>query len=317
MKPVVCLMGPTASGKTGLSLALAERLSARGQPVEIVSVDSAQVYRGMDIGTAKPEAAARAEVPHHLIDICDPADPYSAARFRADARAAMSDIHARGRLPLLVGGTMLYFRALTSGLSELPSADASMRTRITAQADNEGWPALHAQLAKLDPVTALRLHPNDGQRIQRALEVVETTGQPLSSLHGARPATAIDLVFLKLALIPAQRAELHRRIEQRLREMMANGFVNEVAQLRSRGDLNPSLPSVRAVGYRQLWAHLDGEYGLVEAGEKTLAATRQFAKRQITWLRSEHDLCWLNSEAPDAVELALRQIDEWRLKSSC
>lgn len=317
MKPVVLIMGPTASGKTGLSLELAARLAERGQGAEIISVDSAQVFRGMDIGSAKPDAAQRAQLPHHLIDICDPSETYSAARFRADACRLIEEIRARGNLPLLVGGTMLYFRALTQGLSELPSADPELRGRITAQARHGGWPALHAQLAQLDPVTATRLHPNDGQRIQRALEVIQTSGRPLSELHGAPNPSATDLRFLKFALAPPERADLHARIASRLRQMMAQGFVEEVRRLRARGDLHPGMPSMRAVGYRQLWAHLDGEYDLAAAEQKALEATRQFAKRQITWLRSEHDLCWLNSDAADAVYLALRRIDEWTPETPC
>ncbi|MGQ0503613.1 MAG: tRNA (adenosine(37)-N6)-dimethylallyltransferase MiaA [Panacagrimonas sp.] len=314
MRPVVLLMGPTASGKTGLSLALAEQLRTRGQSVEIVSVDSVQIYRGMDIGTAKPDAAARAAVPHHLIDICDAADPYSAARFCVDARAAIDAIHARGALPLLVGGTMLYFRALTAGLSPLPTADPALRATLAARAGREGWPALHQHLARLDPVTAARLHPNDGQRIQRAIEVIETSGQSLSSLHAQSVEVAPDLRFLKLALMPAERAVLHARIERRLAAMLAQGFIEEVAALRARGDLDPALPSMRAVGYRQIWDHLDGHYDAAEARLRALSATRQFAKRQATWLRSEHDLCWLNPESADVLGATLRQVDAWMTK---
>ena len=317
-RPVVLLMGPTASGKTGLSMSLAARLAARGETVEIISVDSAQVYRGMDIGTAKPDLAERAGVPHHLIDICEPTEAYSAARFVVDARRLIAEIRARGHLPLLVGGTMLYYRALTQGLSELPSADPALRARITAQAQAQGWPALHAQLATVDAITARRLHPNDGQRIQRALEVIETSGRSLSELHGLAGTTdEAQNGFLKLALMPPERADLHSRIALRLQQMFEQGFVEEVGRLRARDDLHLELPSMRAVGYRQIWRHLEGQTTLVEAQAQALAATRQFAKRQITWLRSEHDLCWLNSEAPDAVDLALRQFDEWTPKSPC
>lgn len=315
--PVVLLMGPTASGKTGLSLALAGRLAAQGRPVEIISVDSAQVYRGMDIGTAKPDAEMRARVPHHLIDLCDPAQPYSAARFRDDALALIDAVRARGRLPLLVGGSMLYFRALTAGLSDLPSADPGIRAQLSAQAAREGWPSLHALLARHDPPTAARLHPNDGHRIQRALEVWMTTGRTPSSLRGASRRDAGGFDGVKLALMPPERAELHTRIAIRLQQMMEQGFAGEVARLHARGDLHTGLPSVRAVGYRQLWAWQDGECDLAEATRKALEATRQFAKRQVTWLRSEHDLCWLNSDAADVVELALGRIDEWRPKSTC
>ncbi|MGQ0530218.1 MAG: tRNA (adenosine(37)-N6)-dimethylallyltransferase MiaA [Panacagrimonas sp.] len=317
-RPVVLLMGPTASGKTGLSLALAQRLAARGETVEIISVDSAQVYRGMDIGTAKPDRLERAGVVHHLIDICEPTEAYSAARFVDDAKRLIGEIRAREHLPLLVGGTMLYHRALTQGISDLPSADPAVRARITAQAQAQGWPALHAQLAGLDAITAQRLHPNDGQRIQRALEVIETSGRTLSELHGRKAVTEdADVGFLKLALMPPQRAELHARIVLRLQQMFEHGFVAEVQQLRARGDLHLELPAMRAVGYRQIWLHLEARTPRAEAEAQALAATRQFAKRQITWLRSEHDLCWLNSESPDVVDVALRQIDEWKPKSPC
>lgn len=300
--PVIMLMGPTASGKTGLSLALAERL-----PVEIVSVDSALVYRGMDIGSAKPDAAMRSRVPHHLIDILDPAEPYSAARFAEDARRLIGEIRARGNVPLLVGGTMLYFRALQAGLNDMPSADRALRARIEARAEAEGWPAQHARLARLDPRTAARLHPNDRQRIQRALEIVELTGRPLAEFH-AQPRSGAGVAgrIVKLALNPPERAELHARIERRFRDMMEQGFLDEVACLHARGDLHPDLPSVRAVGYRQLWMHLDGECGLDEAVARGIAATRQFAKRQVTWLRSEPDLAWLDPAAPDLPDRALR-----------
>ncbi len=313
--PVVLLMGPTASGKTDCSLRLADRLASQGRAVEIVSVDSAQVYREMNIGTAKPDAQARGRIPHHLIDICDPTEPYSAARFRSDATRLIYEIRARGRIPMLVGGSMLYFRALTGGLSDLPSANPGLRAGITGRAAREGWPALHSQLATLDAPTAARLHPNDGHRIQRALEVVMATGQPLSALRGA--AAPRDQAFegVKLAVMPPERAELHARIASRLQQMMAQGFAAEVARLHARKDLHLELPSVRAVGYRQLWAWLDGEGDLAQATQKALEATRQLAKRQITWLRSEHDLCWLNSAGPQEVDVALRRIDEWTPKS--
>ncbi|MGH8444838.1 MAG: tRNA (adenosine(37)-N6)-dimethylallyltransferase MiaA [Solimonas sp.] len=298
--PVVLLMGPTASGKTGLALALAERL-----PIEIVSVDSALVYRGMDIGSAKPDAAMLARVPHHLIDILDPAEPYSAARFAEDARRLIGEIRGRGRLPLLVGGTMLYFRALTEGLSALPAADAELRTRLEADAARDGWPAMHARLAALDPQTAARLHPNDQQRIQRALEIIELSGM-IPTVFYAQPRSVPDGErWLKLALNPPVRSELHARIEQRFHAMMAGGFLDEVARLHRRGDLHAELPSVRAVGYRQLWSHLDGECALDEAVQRGIAATRQFAKRQLTWLRSERDLHWLDPARPDLLEAAL------------
>jgi tRNA dimethylallyltransferase len=297
----VLLMGPTASGKTGLALALAQRL-----PCEIVSVDSAQVYRGMDVGTAKPPAALRARVPHHLIDVCDPAEPYSAARFRDDALALIAAIRARGRVPLLVGGTMLYFRALQRGLSDLPPADPEFRAQLADEARRVGWPALHARLAQRDPATAAQLHPNDAQRIQRALEIVEGTGVAASRLRrGGRGG--LPEGSAKLALNPSERRVLHERIAARFREMMAHGFLDEVARLRARGDLHPDLPSMRAVGYRQLWAHLDGAYGLDTAIERGIAATRQLAKRQLTWLRAEPGVTWLDPDRPDLVARALER----------
>ncbi len=299
--PVILLMGPTASGKTSLALALAEHL-----PVEIVSVDSALVYRGMDIGSAKPDAAMRARVPHHLIDILDPAEPYSAARFAGDARRLIAEIRSRGHVPLLVGGTMLYFRALTQGLSSLPAADADLRQRLAAQAASLGWPAMHARLAQIDPRTAARLHPNDQQRIQRALEIVALSGLRPSELYARlRDDTGAGERCLKLALNPPSRVELHARIAQRFAAMMEQGFLEEVARLRARGDLRPELPSIRAVGYRQLWAHLQGDYGQDEAVQRGIAATRQFAKRQLTWLRSEPDLLWLDPAREDLCDAVL------------
>ena len=315
--PVVLLMGPTASGKTGLAMALAERLAERATPAEIVSVDSAQVYRGMDIGTAKPDVAMRAAVPHHLIDLCDPAEPYSAARFVADARRAVAQIRSRGHVPLLVGGSMLYFRAYTGGLSDLPSADPALRAQLAARAQDQGWPALHAQLGQLDAASAARLHPNDGHRIQRALEVVLSSGRPLSEQRAGSLPSQHAFDGVKLALMPPDRARLHERIATRLEQMLAQGFADEVRRLYARKDLHPGLPSIRSVGYRQLWVWMEGECDLKQASQKALEATRQFAKRQITWLRSEHDPCWLNSDAPDAVDLALRRIDEWKPRSPC
>jgi tRNA dimethylallyltransferase len=298
--PAVLLMGPTASGKTGLALELAQRL-----PVEIISVDSAQVFRGMDIGTAKPTAAQRATVPHHLLDILDPAETYSAARFAADATRLIAEIRGRGRVPLLVGGTMLYFRALRHGLSDLPQADPSLRTRLEQEAQRFGWPALHARLAVADPVTAARLHPNDQQRIQRALEIVELTGQAPSALFGQPRAAGIPGRSLVLGLQVAERAELHRRIERRFAEMMEQGFLDEVRRLHARGDLDVGLPSIRAVGYRELWEHLEGRLSLPQAVHRGVAATRQFAKRQLTWLRSTDGVSWLDSADPKIVDKAL------------
>ncbi len=288
LPPAVCLLGPTASGKSALAMALCDHY-----PFEIVSVDSAQVYRGMDIGSAKPTAAEQARVPHHLIDIRDPAEAYSAAQFRNDALRAMADITARGRLPLLVGGTMLYFKVLREGLGPMPAADPELRRAIEAEAAARGWPALHAELARLDPDAAARIHPNHSQRIQRALEVCRLTGQPFSALQRAGETPAPSHRLLQLAIAPAERAVLHARIAARFRQMLADGFMAEVECLYRRGDLHPDLPSIRAVGYRQAWAVLDGELAVDELPEKGIAATRQLAKRQFTWLRQWPDLHWL------------------------
>jgi len=275
----ILFIGPTASGKSELAAALAERF-----PVEVVSVDSAQVYRGMDIGTAKPSPAERAAVPHHLIDILDPTESYSAARFRSDALRFIGEISARGRLPLLVGGTMLYFKALREGLSELPESDAAARAQIDAEAAARGWPALHKELARIDPATAARLKPNDAQRIQRALEIHRITGNPMSQLVGRR-RTALPFRLVEVALIPSDRSELHRRIEARFEAMLQRGLVEELRELRKRYTLRPGLPSMRCVGYRQAWQHLEGEYDRDELRNRGIYATRQLAKRQLTWLR--------------------------------
>jgi tRNA dimethylallyltransferase len=279
--PAVLLMGPTASGKSALALALAERLGG-----EIVSVDSAQVYRGMDIGTAKPDARERARVPHHLIDIVDPTEAYSAARFVHDARHKIEEIRARDRVPIIVGGTMLYFKALTEGLSTLPQADAAVRARLDARAAREGWPALHAELARIDSPTALRLAPTDAQRIQRALEVFELSGQPLSDLQGRRETHAGLGATLTFALVPADRSGLHEAIARRFDAMLAAGLVDELAQLRARYVLHRDLPAMRSVGYRQAWMFQDGEIDRPALRARGLAATRQLAKRQFTWLRA-------------------------------
>lgn len=280
LPPAVFLMGPTASGKTALAVALAERF-----PLEIISVDSALVYRGMDIGSAKPDAATLARAPHHLIDIRDPTESYSAAAFRADALRLMADISARGRVPFLVGGTMLYFRALLKGLDDLPGADGALRRTIEADAAARGWPALHADLAVVDAVTAARLAPNDAQRIGRALEIFRLSGQPMSALL-ARAEAALPYDVLQLALIPSDRANLHRRIAARFDAMLAEGLLDEVRRLRADPRLTPDLPAMRAVGYRQAWAYLDGAITLEALREQGIAATRQLAKRQLTWLRS-------------------------------
>jgi tRNA dimethylallyltransferase len=280
MTPAVLLMGPTASGKTAVALELATRL-----PVEIVSVDSAQVYRGMDIGTAKPDSATLDRVRHHLLDLIDPDQAYSAARFRIDALAAIADIRTRGRVPLLVGGTMLYFKALREGLSDLPPANAAVRARLDTRAADEGWRALHAELARLDPATAARLDPTDSQRIQRALEVYELSGRPISALQGARRSPA-EAGFVSLALVPHDRAELHRRIANRFDAMLAAGLVDELSGLRRRFRLDASMPSMRCVGYRQAWQFIDGVCDHDELRARGTAATRQLARRQLTWLRS-------------------------------
>ncbi|MDQ7742768.1 tRNA (adenosine(37)-N6)-dimethylallyltransferase MiaA [Hydrogenophaga pseudoflava] len=305
--PVRCiaLAGPTASGKSAAALAIAERW-----PVEIVSVDSALVYRGMDIGTAKPTAAERAAVPHHLIDITDPLNAYSAAEFVHDAQRLIGEIRTRGRTPLLVGGTMLYFKALMQGLDDMPRADADVRARIEAAAAAHGWPAMHAELARVDPATAARLAPNDAQRIQRALEVFEVSGRPISAFQTGE-ARATDNPVTEgafLSLEPADRAWLHQRIAQRFDAMLAAGFIDEVKALRARGDLHPDLPSMRCVGYRQAWEALDaaGDAPLTAARQNELRdrgifATRQLAKRQITWLRSMPQRRVIACDAPDGL----------------
>lgn len=280
--PVYILTGPTGTGKSDWALRLAETA-----PVEIVSVDSAQVYRGLDIGTAKPGRSLRERIPHHLIDVCDAAESYSAGRFVIDALECITAIHARGRVPLLVGGTMLYLRALLSGLAPLPHASPELRRDLDARASRLGWPALHAELARLDPLAAGRIRPHDRQRIQRALEVCLVTGRRLSELQRYRESPLAGLPLSVWALVPRERAWLHRRLVGRLHAMMEAGFLDEVRALHARGDLSAHHPSMRAVGYRQLWAHLEGDWGLAEALERGIAATRQLAKRQLTWLRSE------------------------------
>jgi len=305
----LCLAGPTASGKTAVALTFA-RAMAHERPVEIISVDSALVYRGMDIGTAKPSPAERSEVRHHLIDILDPSQAYSAARFVADAQRLIREIGQRGHLPLLVGGTMLYFKALREGLDAMPEADAGLRQRIDAEAAARGWPALHAELARVDPATAARLAPADAQRIQRALEVWRLTGRPLSAWHqagprGAAPAGALPVVSLE----PSSRAWLHERIGQRFDTMLAAGLVDEVRALRARADLHAGLPAMRCVGYRQAWQAL--ESGRHEGlRESAVAATRQLAKRQLTWLRSMTHRRVIECDAPEALAAGLRALLE-------
>jgi tRNA dimethylallyltransferase len=292
----VFLMGPTASGKTALACALRERFA-----LELVSVDSALVYRGLDIGAAKPDAQTLARHPHALLDLRDPSEPYSAADFRADALEAMARIRSRGRVPLLVGGTGLYFRALQRGLSALPDAEPAIRARLAAEASACGWPALHARLAGLDPAAAARIGPNDAQRLQRALEVIELTGRPLSEQQTGGTGGPFPWRVLKLALVPAEREELHARIARRFDAMLAAGLLDEVRALRERGDLHPDLPALRAVGYRQAWEHLEGTTGMSTFRDKGIFATRQLAKRQITWLRAEMDARVLDPELPDVL----------------
>ena len=311
-RPVLALVGPTASGKTAAALALAEH-----HPIEIISVDSALVYRGMDIGTAKPTAAEQAQVVHHLIDIRDPAQSYSAADFVRDAQRLIDEIRARDRTPLLVGGTMLYIKALRDGIDDLPPAQADLRQAIDAQAQQAGWPALHAELARVDPVTAARLAPNDAQRISRALEVWRVSGRPLSDWHaqpqrGELAGRAVQLVSLE----PQERGWLHARIAQRFEQMLAQGFLQEMAVLRARGDLHADLPSMRCVGYRQAWHWLDHAqaHGLSQADilpslcETGIAATRQLAKRQLTWLRGMPDRRVVACDAPDALAQTVRTL---------
>ncbi len=325
----LAIAGPTASGKTAAALAIAQAF-ANTHPVEIISVDSALVYRGMDIGTAKPSAAELAAVPHHLIDIRDPLNAYSAADFVRDATQLIGEIHGRGHLPLLVGGTMLYFKALFEGLDDMPKADASVRAAIEAEAQAKGWATLHAELAQVDPITAARLNPADAQRIQRALEVYRISGQPMSTLHtikkiasrGYSPGLAdqFGIQFeagetLLISLEPQDRAWLHARIAQRFEAMLAGGFLDEVRALRARGDLNPDLPAMRCVGYRQAWEYLDpiDAKALAELRDKCIFATRQLAKRQLTWLRSMPQRRVVACDAPDALQQVLALARGWGL----
>ncbi|HEV3105579.1 MAG TPA: tRNA (adenosine(37)-N6)-dimethylallyltransferase MiaA [Trinickia sp.] len=305
MTSIACLLGPTASGKTAAALAFAARC-----PVEIVSVDSALVYRGMDIGTAKPTLEERARVPHHLIDIIEPTQNYSAADFRTDTLRLVDDILERGKVPLLVGGTMLYYKALTQGLNDLPSADADVRAELEADAAREGWPALHARLARVDAASAARLAPNDAQRIQRALEVYMLTGKPMSALLDApaRDATTPHR-FVPIALEPSERGVLHARIAARFDAMLAAGFIDEVTRLRARGDLHAGLPSMRCVGYRQAWEYLDGAIDYATMRDKGIFATRQLCKRQLTWLRSMPERVVIDCCASSATDEAVRAIE--------
>ena len=308
-KPLaVALMGPTASGKTAAALEIGRHI-----PAEVISVDSALVYRGMDIGTAKPTPAERAAMPHHLIDILDPAQAYSAMQFRQDALALVERIAARGKLPLLVGGTMLYFKALQEGLDALPQADPAVRERLEKEAAAAGWPAMHARLFSLDPETAARLKPNDAQRIQRALEVFELTGQPMSRLLAQAPAPELPFTLLPVALEPSDRGVLHQRIAARFDAMLdpvSGGLLDEVARLRARGDLHLGLPSMRCVGYRQAWEYLDGGCDLPTLREKGIAATRQLAKRQLTWLRAMPGRIVVDCLGDNPAQAILREINK-------
>ena len=319
--PVICLMGPTCSGKTALAMALVERF-----PVDLINVDSALVYTGLDIGAARPGPEELARAPHRLMGFRDPSEPYSAAEFRRDALKEIRDIHARQRVPLLVGGTMLYFRALLQGLAPLPAADPALRAELAQRAERLGWPALHRELAEVDPDTAQRLTPNDGQRIQRALEVYRSTGRPLSEWHRQQAAEGLSdstdsaahpfpFTVISMAVAPATRAQLHSRIAERFRAMLKDGLLDEVRQLRERPGVHAGLPAMKAVGYRQVWDYLDGQYDYDEMVERGIIATRQLAKRQFTWLRSWSDLHWLDSDDPQLVDTASRlvapQVEAW------
>lgn len=300
LPPAIFIMGPTAAGKTALAMYLYDHL-----PCELISVDSALIYRGMDIGTAKPTSVELARYPHHLIDILEPNEAYSAARFCEDALAAMADISRRGRIPVLVGGTMMYFRALQFGLAQLPDADPVVRAKLEAEAKQLGWPQMHQRLAEVDPAAAARIKPTDPQRIQRALEVFEISGRTMTELHAEQAKYALPYQVTKLIIAPQQRARLHARIEQRFRLMLEQGFVAEVEGLRARGDLDLDCPSMRSVGYRQVWQYLDGEYDYETMVHKGIVATRQFAKRQFTWLRAEENVHWLESEDAEVMHRAM------------
>jgi len=312
LPPAIFLMGPTASGKTGLAVELLQRL-----PIELISVDSALVYMGMDIGTAKPDAATLAVAPHHLIDVIAPTHVYSAAHFRKDALHLMADITARGKIPLLVGGTMLYFKALQGGLSQLPEADSEVRARLDAQALEIGWPGMHAKLAAIDPATAARLEPGDSQRIQRALEVYELSGQTMTALHQQSAGDALPYKLLKIALVPSERSVLHQRIATRFDTMLEQGFLDEVRRLRADyPELGAETPAMRCVGYRQALQHLDGEYDLAELREKGIAATRQLAKRQLTWLRGMDDIVEVDCLNPAMNEMVFNEINQFIKKKT-
>lgn len=301
LPPAIFLMGPTASGKTALAIDLVENYNC-----EIISVDSALVYKDMDIGTAKPDAELQARAPHRLIDLIDPAEAYSAANFREDALCEMADITAKGKVPLLVGGTMMYFKFLRDGAAQLPKADEAVRQRLLAQGEEFGWPYMHAKLAEVDPVSAERLKPMDSQRIQRALEVFEVSGKTLTQFWAEQDEQPLPYEVISFAVMPKERKTLHKRIAQRYQIMMKQGFVEEVKTLFARDDLHEELPSIRCVGYRQVWQYLQGEIDYDEMVERGIIATRQLAKRQITWLRSWPDLNWLDTEDPNLLQSALK-----------
>ena len=312
--PVIFLMGPTASGKTDLAIALRQHL-----PIELISVDSALVYRGMDIGSAKPSAQEQALAPHRLIDIRDPAEPYSVADFLADAEREIAAIHAQGRIPLLVGGTMLYFRALLDGLADMPAADASVRAQIEREAEEFGWPHIHAQLAEVDPETAAEIHPNHSQRVSRALEVYRVSGKTMAQLRQLQHLPSAQQSFCErynvcqLVIAPRDRSILHHRIASRYEKMLRSGLVDEVKSLHQRGDLHPDLPAIRAVGYRQVWDYLDGRMDYNEMTERGIIATRQLAKRQLTWLRGwsttpNSELHWVFTETEHGISLTKEEI---------
>jgi tRNA dimethylallyltransferase len=304
-RTAVLLMGPTGSGKSDLAVRLAAEL-----PLEIVSVDSALVYRGMDIGTAKPPLSTRQRIPHHLIDIRDPVAGYSVGDFLIDVQQAMLEIWSRGHQPLLVGGTMMYFHALTEGIADLPAADLGVRAEIDARAAQLGWAAVHRELATVDPTAAGRIHNNDPQRIQRALEVHRITGRTITELQQARVSVFADVNVIEFALAPLERGELHHKIELRFKAMLEAGFVDEVRSLYERGDLSPEHPSMRAVGYRQLWRYLTGQCALNEAEEQAIVATRQLAKRQLTWLRRRANARWLDAMRPDVAHAIIDALSE-------
>ncbi len=301
--PVVFLMGPTASGKTALAMQLYDEL-----PCEIVSVDSAMIYKGMDIGTAKPDAETLRQYPHRLIDLCDPSEAYSAAEFRRDALNEISEIRKSGKIPLLTGGTMMYFNALKNGLAQLPEADPEVRQRLLDEANAMGWPYMHAKLAKVDPESAQRLNPNDSQRLQRALEVYEVSGRTMTDLWAEQEQQKPEFPIISMAVMPNDRAELHQRIEQRFDIMLEQGFVDEVRSLWDRGDLNLQMPSVRCVGYRQVWEYFSDTWDYETMRFKGIVATRQLAKRQVTWLRSWEKLAWMDTHDPKLLSNALKLV---------